>query len=109
MHDRKDLIKIFLAYAFVLALLLPTTVQFVHALEGHDTHTVCTDFKTHIHKKKLNCPICAFHFSTFSYTTTGFPDFIKFETNYKNESTYSFHESTSTPFHYLLRGPPTFS
>lgn len=109
MELKNKTFKIVFAYAFVVALLLPTVVQLVHSVEGHDEHSVCTNFKTHIHKQKVDCPICAFHFSTFSYTSEELVSFIQLEENYKIESGYSFPEFASAPPHYLLRGPPQFS
>lgn len=108
MNFREQLFRKITSIAFVLALLMPTMVQFAHALEGHE-HKVCNNFSTHIHKTKLNCAVCDFHFSTFNYSPENLFAFNKIETFQKTEIEYFFTETTSSSFHYLLRGPPLFS
>ncbi len=108
MEFKKEIFKKIASIAFVLALLMPTTVQLVHALEGHH-HTVCNNFKSHIHQKKLNCSVCDFHFSSFNFTTEYVSVLTEVEENFGLNSIYFFSETTPSPYHYLLRGPPLFS
>lgn len=105
---KKEIYKIILAAIFSLALLLPTAVKLAHSIEGHN-HEVCTDFTVHIHKKQLDCSICDFHFSIFSFETQNLPEFAILNSFKKNETIYLFPEFELNETHYFLRGPPQLS
>jgi ABC-type sugar transport system permease subunit len=103
----KALTSVFL----LLFMMSPLVIQFVHSFENHK-HTTCKDQKnqnTHIHQKSLDCHICDFHFFSFTYDISSYPEFVKatitlkvakkFTTQFIN----SFNNNNT-----LLRGPPNF-
>ena len=108
MNLKKEIFKIILAAIFSLALLFPTAVKIVHAFEGHH-HEVCTDFSVHIHKKQLDCSICDFHFSIFSFETQELPEFVVTHSFHETKTIYLLPEFTINEVHYFLRGPPLLS
>lgn len=91
-------------------LLAPMLVELYHSVdELHKTHDVCTEQTTHIHQTPLDCSICDFHVSFYTF---------KFlEPNFKVATTYRYRnslqttslESQNTSYHFLLRGPPLIS
>lgn len=105
---KKEILKIILAAIFSLALLFPTVVKLAHTFEGHD-HEVCTDFSVHIHKKQLDCSICDFHFSIFSFEAQSLPEFAAIHSFHKTKSFYLLPEFAINKIHYFLRGPPQYS
>ncbi len=105
---KTEIVKVFWAAIFALALLLPTAVKFAHTFEGHE-HQTCTDFSTHFHKKQLDCSICDFHFSIFDFKTQELPEFAVLNGFQKTETVYLFPEFELSTTHYFLRGPPLFS
>lgn len=105
---KKNIIQIFAATIFSLALLFPTAVQFAHTFEGHE-HKACTEISTHLHEKQLDCSICDFHFSIFNFTPTELPDFVVFHSFNIIETAYLIPELSLNSRHYFLRGPPSLS
>ena len=105
---KKEIYKIILAVIFSLALLFPTAVKLAHTIEGHN-HEVCTDFTVHIHKKQLDCSICDFHFSIFSFETQAPSNFATQNSFHKIETIYLLPEFSLNEIHYFLRGPPLLS
>ncbi len=108
MNLKKEIFRIILAAIFSLALLFPTAVKLAHTFENHD-HEVCTDFTVHIHKKQLDCSICDFHFSIFSFETQTLPEFAILNSFHKTETIYLLPEFSLNEIHYFLRGPPILS
>ena len=105
---KKEIVKVFSAAIFALALLLPTVVKFAHTFEGHE-HKTCTETSTHIHQKQLDCSICDFHFSNFNFILQELPEFVVLHGFQKTETVYLFPEFKLSATHYFLRGPPLFS
>ncbi len=95
----------FASLLLVAALLLPSGIQFVHAIENHN-HPSCTDFSTHIHETQLDCSICHFHLSVFSFTPIEENKVFSFSNNFK--STFGNTDSEGHFFspYRALRGPP---
>lgn len=105
---KKEILKVILAAIFSLALLFPTAIKFAHTFEGHD-HEVCTDFSVHIHKKQLDCSICDFHFSIFSFKAHNLSEYAIVNSFYETKTIYLLPEFTVNEAHYFLRGPPLLS
>jgi hypothetical protein len=105
---KTTLTQVLVAAIFSLALLLPTAVQFAHTFEGHE-HKACTDISTHLHEKQLDCSICDFHFSIFTFIPLESPDFTVFHSFQNIEFFYSTSPFNLDPSHYFLRGPPQLS
>lgn len=105
---KKEIARFLMASIFSLALLLPTVVQLAHTFEGHE-HKACTNISTHLHEKQLDCSICDFHFSIFTFTPQELPEFVVYHSFNQTEIIYLLPEFTSKPAAYFLRGPPLFS
>lgn len=105
---KKEILNIISAAIFSLALLFPTAIKLAHAIEGHE-HEACVDFSVHIHKKQLDCSICDFHFSIFSFETQNLPEFAILNSFHRTETIYLLPEFSLNETHYFLRGPPQFS
>lgn len=96
------------ALLLLLVIIVPITIQTVHAFENHE-HTVCTatDIK-HIHNQDIDCSV--FHFqiqlNIFDFSTDY--EFINFPIVDQNFDNYT----PSTYHTYLIskssRGPPYF-
>jgi len=89
--------------------MLPTATQFFHMFEDH-VHVTCTEQKTHVHSSKLECEICTFTLSTFSYSVASFFE-IKNQTVQKE---YNFKDASILVSSYKfankqLRAPPIYS
>ena len=96
------------ATIFSLVLLLPSAVQFAHTFEAHE-HKACTDISTHLHEKQLDCSICDFHFSIFTFTPLEVLDFTVFQGFQNTESFYFTSAFSLNLSQYFLRGPPLLS
>ncbi|CAM3422907.1 hypothetical protein [Aequorivita lipolytica] len=105
---KKEIIRLFVASIFSLALLYPTAVQFAHTFEGHE-HKACTETSTHLHEKQLDCSICDFQFSIFNFSPQELPEFTVFHSYQNIETVYVLPEFKLNTTHYFLRGPPLFS
>ncbi|MBU2995668.1 hypothetical protein KO500_04455 [Cellulophaga baltica] len=100
----KAIASVFLLMVF----LFPTAIQFSHACDGHETIS-CKEKSVHLHKKASECHICDFHFFSFNYDFSTFPEFVKaiIPSRLVNDFTTSFTKlllknNTS------LRAPPSF-
>ncbi len=109
MDYKRQLGKNIAALLLFVALMLPTAIQFIHMVGGHE-HIVCTEQQTHIHKSKVKCEICSFHFTSFNYNIAEYPDLllpkipVKIEANFASLLLHSFKKSNTK-----LRAPPIFS
>ena len=109
MDYKKQLTKSIASLALLIALMLPTAVQFIHMFEGHE-HIACSENKTHIHKSSTKCEICSFHLGSFNYDITEYPDLLVSEIPMNVKDT-----STSLLFHSFkvtntqLRAPPVLA
>ena len=109
MDYRKQIGKNILTLLLLVALMLPTAIQFFHMFEGHD-HITCSEKITHIHKSITKCDICDFHLAASNYDIANYPDLllpkipVKIETNFTSLQFHSF-KITNTQ----LRAPPIIS
>lgn len=97
------------ALLLLLALILPTAIQFSHMIEGHEGVS-CNDQSTHIHKAEKTCETCAFHLTSISYDIAKYPDLLRTQISVKLSTDFTplqFHFTTLT--NKLLRGPPVTS
>lgn len=94
-----------LAAVFIALLVFPIGMKASHVFNTHE-HVVCHELESHLHQSQLECSICDFHFSTFSFTPA--PFFLIFDkidldnpvVIFKNEL------SNTLSIHFFLRGPP---
>ena len=111
MDCKKQLGNNLIALSLLLALMLPTVVQFFHAFENHDhEHISCTEQKAHIHKTTDKCEICAFQITSFDYKINEYPDLFLPQIPVKAEN----HFTSLKLLHFILtntrlRAPPHFS
>jgi hypothetical protein len=109
MDYKKQIGKSISALLLLVALMLPTSIQFIHMLEDHE-EVVCTDQTPHIHKTIIKCEVCSFYLASFNYENAEHPDLLlpiilqKTEVNFTSLLPHSF-TITNTQ----LRGPPIFS
>lgn len=109
MNYRKQIGKTLSALLLLVALMLPTSVQLIHMLEGHEEIS-CNDETAHIHKTIIECEVCSFYLASFNHENAEFPDLLlsiqiqKTEVNFTSLLPHSF-PLTNTQ----LRGPPFFS
>ncbi len=89
-------------------MLFPSAFQFTHAFEKHDLNE-CNELTTHLHEQEVECSICDFHISTFSYSFQNELEYIhiKKHTNYADY--YKSKKHNSIKLSNSLRGPPLFS
>ena len=109
MFCNKQLGKNISAFVLLVALLLPTAVQFASTFEPHD-HFVCTEKKTHFHKSIVECETCTFNYSPFHYRITFFKDtevFLTPETFKISFGSLLFHSFNIT--NTQLRAPPVLA
>ena len=103
---RKNIVSSIIAAKLALILMFPLIVQFAHSLEGHDHAVFCTDKSLHFHKKNIDCKVCDFHFTSFTYNFTDSPDFYQRVYFDKTEELYSVIHDSFNPTTIQLRGPP---
>lgn len=105
---KKKVKNIYIGFVFFLALLflLPTIVQSIHALDGHHHVDTCKEITAHLHEKQVDCSVCNFHLSNFTYSESKYTQISI--TTYKTSvidfyiSLYYSHSVSDNP----LRGPP---
>ena len=88
-----------------VVLLLPTGVRLAHSLQGHQ-HPACTEFKTHIHKKELDCSLCYYQISVFDFTPDSFDELFFPVENLKSDFNIVENVFVSSINITSLRGPP---
>lgn len=109
MDKNKQAGKILFALLLLIALMLPTSVQFIHSLENHE-EIVCNDQTSHVHQSIVKCEICSFYLASFNHSSTDFPELLppiilqKTDVNFASLLPHSF-TITNTQ----LRAPPYFS
>jgi len=109
MYLKDQLGKNIAAVLLLLALILPTAIQFSHMIEGHEGVT-CNNQTTHIHKSEKNCEVCAFHLAPIRYDIATYPDLILTQISVKVSTIYTpLQLYFSTLTNKQLRGPPVFS
>jgi len=109
MYIKNQLGKNIAAVLLLLALILPTAIQFSHMIEGHEGVT-CNDQSTHIHTSEKTCEVCAFHLTSISYDFAKYPDLLLAQISVKVSTTYTpLQLYFSTLTNNQLRGPPVFS
>lgn len=109
MDYKKQIGKNLASLLLLVALMLPTVVQFVHIFEDHE-HFSCTEKHTHIHKSVTKCEICSFHLASFEYDIFEYPDLLVSEIPVKtlvNFTALQFHAFSIA--NTQLRAPPAFS
>ncbi len=94
------------AIVVLLAVLLPSAVQFTHLLEDHK-HQVCTDnSSTHMHEIDLDCEFYKFQINpVFSFNTKTITFLKAFKKQSLIASQYHFI-SDYQKLGFALRGPP---
>lgn len=109
MGYKKQIVKSIASLVLLLALMLPTAIQFIHLFEGHE-HTACTEQKTHIHESTPKCEICSFHLTSFDYNLAVYTNLvtpeIPAEVNVKVTPLYL---RSITVTNTQLRAPPVVS
>lgn len=109
MRLKTGLVKNMVSIGLLVALLFPFTIQFLHALEGHD-HPVCTEVSDHCHAEPSDCDVCDFQFKVIEYQISFYElpastfYFTTFQNSYSNSLTSSYLTG-----HKQLRAPPVFS
>ncbi len=68
--------EICLAALLLITLALPSCLQFSHQLEEGHEFTLCHEQEAHIHELNLHCDLCSFHFSSYTYQFTSYPELI---------------------------------
>lgn len=95
------------ALLLVIIMLFPSAFQFVHSFEDHD-QSKCTETTTHIHELEVECSICDFQISTFTYS---FNNEIVYSITQNQKLYAAYYKSkkhNSTKQSFSLRGPPRF-
>ncbi|MFH6602466.1 hypothetical protein ACEZ3G_03185 [Maribacter algicola] len=110
MSTQKKIGHIIAALMLLAALMLPTTVQFFHIVDGESHEQVeCKDQSTHIHQGVPDCQVCQFHLASFNYDLARYSDFTptivpsRVENQFRVLRLHSF-KVTNTQ----LRAPPQF-
>lgn len=65
--------EIIIATLFVVALMLPSIIQFSHQLTEDHEYTLCKEQKTHLHQDNSHCDSCTYHFTNFIYEVSSVP------------------------------------
>lgn len=105
---QKQILKFSLAALLSVALLFPVAVQFLHIFEDHE-HKPCTELTSHLHEKKIDCSVCHFHLSNYTYTAFQYPEFFTPAAYAIKATAYITSPITKRVSRYYLRGPPSLS
>lgn len=109
MNYKKQLGTYIGSLMLLVALMLPTAIQFFHSFEEHE-QIDCTEQEAHVHKTITKCEVCSFHLASFDYEIATYPDLSLPEihelinADYTSAQLDSFN-TTSTQ----LRAPPVLS
>lgn len=109
MYLKNQLGKTSASVLLLLALILPTSIQFSHMIEGHENDT-CNVQISHIHKSEKNCETCDFQLTSISYDIGEYPDLLLTQISVKLSTDFTplqFHYPTLT--NTQLRAPPIMS
>lgn len=109
MYLKNQIGKTIASVLLLLALLLPTAIQFSHMIEGHEGDS-CNVQSTHIHKSEKNCEICDFQLISINYDIAKYPDLLLPQISVKLTSDFTplqFYYPTLT--NTQLRAPPVTS
>lgn len=104
----KEIMREIASFLLLSMLFFPSTIQFAHAIEGHE-HTTCQDVNTHYHEAVTDCDIFDFHFVPFTYNLYSYPELIVSTIPAKVKKHFS--PLPYTPFlktNTQLRAPPYF-
>jgi len=109
MYLKHQIGKNVVAVLFLLAIILPSAIQFSHMMEGHEG-IACNDQSNHIHKSEKSCETCAFKLTSLSYAIVKYPDLLSAQISVRVSTSFTpiqFNRSTFT--NKQLRAPPVFS
>lgn len=106
MDCRSQLGRNITALLLFAAIMLPTTVDFLHIFDSHE-HTFCTEKTVHFHEAVVKCDVCDHQLSSSNFDVVQYPDFFTIHTPSTQESSYLTlrffsHNITNTQ----LRAPP---
>jgi len=109
MHKRvQDILKAIGAIILMAALLFPVLLQFTHMFEDHD-HKPCAEVSVHLHEKKIDCSICDFHITLFTYTLNSYYELHIQQYNKLVTTAFIASEKQAVNHHFYLRGPPLYT
>ena len=93
----------------LLAIILPSAIQFSHFIEGHNDNS-CAIQIVHLHKTEKNCDTCDFHFTSFNFDISKYEEANSSKT-YLNltKSLSNLLIQNSSLTNNQLRAPPTIS
>lgn len=92
----------------ILLLVLPSSIELVHAFEKHEQIICSLQEENHLHQIDYNCELCHLQIKTFATIPNELFSFIEEKINFKNTKNYQYlfnHTELSFP----LRGPPFFN
>ncbi|MAZ72834.1 MAG: hypothetical protein CMC70_06775 [Flavobacteriaceae bacterium] len=105
MKQLKHIAISFLAHCLVLAVVLPSIVQFAHIFENHE-HTFCGTVETHLHEQKLDCELDHFQVITYNFIPQQAYTSVLPEENFSVTIRTATAVYTSLKQTHSLRGPP---
>lgn len=107
MKERYNIKSLLFSIIGIWLLLAPMLVELYHSVNDyHVTEQVCTELTTHLHEKSLDCSLCDFHPTLFTYkfqeisfdaTIAYYPAIFLLTSSLIQQQEYA---------HYLLRAPP---
>ena len=102
--------EISLASLLLITLMLPSFIQFSHQLVEKHEYKLCHEQEEHIHEVNVHCDLCSYHFTSFTFEFTSYPELTAPQIISKTTL------GSTTPLCYyvplrnkLLRGPPVLS
>lgn len=110
MGYKKQIVKSIASLVLLVALVLPTAIQFIHVFECNHEHDALAHEKTTIHEPSSKCDICSFHLTSFDYNLEVYPNLILPEIPFRvNVKVTPLYLRTITVTNTQLRAPPVFS
>jgi len=110
-RKKKEIIEKNRKYSVILLILflvLPTSIELVHAFEVHEI-TLCTSkTENHFHQNDFKCKFCHLQIKTFAIIPNKIFTLVDQGINFKNTKDYQFllkHQELL----FSLRGPPFFN
>lgn len=95
------------ALLLIIIMLFPSAFQFAHAFEKHEQND-CIELTTHLHEQEVECSICDFHISTFSYSFFNELEYSHTKNHKIYADYYISKKHNSIKQSFSLRGPPKF-
>ncbi|WP_420573866.1 hypothetical protein [Kordia sp.] len=66
--------EVIIASVLLIALMIPSYIQFSHQLTEEHEHIACNEQEDHFHEGSVHCDLCEFQYSNFYFEFESYPE-----------------------------------